>query len=272
MAATEGDKPRTQSYVFDNAAPEAEQRFTGLEALYDPVTFRNLNGTGVGTGWQCLEVGAGGGSVARWLAERVAPAGHVLATDLDPQWIPPADRSSLEVRRHDIVRDPLPEAAFDLVHTRLVLIHLPQRQAVLRRLAAALRPGGWLVIEDFDLNLVPRQTLGSDRGDELIDTYFRAIVAVLARRGADPAFARMLPRLLEETGLGDVQAEGHLAFSRGDSSGAQVQRANAEQTRGPLIATGLMTSADIDELCEVFTDPASAFVGPVLISARGRRR
>ena len=70
-------------YIFDNAASQASQRFGSLEALYDPRTLTMLEATGVGPGWQCLEVGAGGGSVAAWLAERVGASGHVLVTDID---------------------------------------------------------------------------------------------------------------------------------------------------------------------------------------------
>jgi Histidine kinase-, DNA gyrase B-, and HSP90-like ATPase len=57
-------------YIFDNAAPQAGQRFASLQTLYDHWTIRHLETTGVGPGWLCWEVGAGGGSIARWLAER----------------------------------------------------------------------------------------------------------------------------------------------------------------------------------------------------------
>lgn len=44
----------------------------------------------------------------------------------------------------------LPAGAFNLVHARLLLEHLPQRDEVLRALVRALRLGGWLLVEDFD--------------------------------------------------------------------------------------------------------------------------
>jgi hypothetical protein len=72
-------------YVFDNAATaETGLRFAGLEATFDPSTISYLTGVGVTYGWACWEIGAGGGSIARWLAERVGPTGSVLATDIDP--------------------------------------------------------------------------------------------------------------------------------------------------------------------------------------------
>ncbi|MBV9511428.1 MAG: class I SAM-dependent methyltransferase, partial [Caulobacteraceae bacterium] len=97
-----------------------------------------------------LEVGAGGGSVAAWLADRVGPTGAVLATDqrIDP--MAGVTAPNLQVRVHDVVADPIDEAAYDLVHLRFVLQHLPDRAAVLRKLIAALRPGGWLLVEEAD--------------------------------------------------------------------------------------------------------------------------
>jgi len=63
----------------------------------------------VGPGWHCLEVGGGGGSIASWLANRVLPDGRAVATDLDTRFLETLSIPNLEVRRHDIVTDPLPE-------------------------------------------------------------------------------------------------------------------------------------------------------------------
>ena len=136
-------------YLLDSAATQTGQRFSGLEATFDGATFRYLAATGVGAGWSCWEIAAGGGSIARWLAEQVVPGGCVLATDLEIKWMP-AEPAAVRVARHDVASDPVPENAHDLIHARLVLVHLPERDRVLTALAAALRPGGWLVVEDFD--------------------------------------------------------------------------------------------------------------------------
>src|SRR5687767_1519985 len=115
-------------YVLDNAARETEGRFAALASTYDPVTFDALSHTGVRDGWRCLEVGGGGGSVADWLSREVGQDGSVVVTDIDPQWMVGAERRpNVTVLRHDIVDDPLPEGEFDLVHARLLLLHLPER-------------------------------------------------------------------------------------------------------------------------------------------------
>lgn len=74
----------------------------------------------------------------------------MLATDLDPRFLDGHGRGNLAVIRHDVTRDTLEPASFDLIHARAVLIHIRERQAALARLVAALRPGGWLLIEDVD--------------------------------------------------------------------------------------------------------------------------
>src|ERR1700730_17336205 len=94
------------AYLLNNAAREAPARFDALSAMYDRATIQYLENTGVGPGWQCLEVGGGGGSIAAWLATRVGPTGHVLVTDLDPRFLEPLDTPNVEVRRHNIVTDP----------------------------------------------------------------------------------------------------------------------------------------------------------------------
>jgi ubiquinone/menaquinone biosynthesis C-methylase UbiE len=104
-------QPQSKStYLLDNAAPQSPDRFDALSTLFDRDSIRYLEDRGVGPGWKCLEVGGGGGSIAAWLAARVGPTGHVLVTDLDPRFLSSSRLSNLEVRRHNIVTDPLPDA------------------------------------------------------------------------------------------------------------------------------------------------------------------
>src|SRR5215831_12542904 len=178
------------AYALDNAAPQADSRMDALRDLFDGGTIRHLEDRGIAAGWSCLEVGGGGGSVAAWLSERVGPAGRVVVTDINTRFLEGLVRPNLEVRQHNIVTDPLPEAAFDLIHARLVLMHLPERDAVLARLLAALKPGGWLVDEEFDALAVlgdrelnpPEEVLNAER----------AMVRVLIERGVDMRYGRLL--------------------------------------------------------------------------------
>ena len=139
------------SYLLSNAAAQTGARFDALARTYDPASTRALTAAGIGPGWRCWEVGGGGGTIAAWLADRVGPTGSVLVTDIDPRWMGGlTGRANVVLRQHDVVHDELPAGEFDLVHARLVLLHLPRRHLVLDRLTSCLRPGGRLVVEDFD--------------------------------------------------------------------------------------------------------------------------
>lgn len=218
----------TGNYVFDNAAVQpAEARFTALPRLYDPATIRHLEALGVGLGWSCLEVGAGGGSIVRWLATRVGPGGRVLATDIDTRFLNARDQPPVEVLRHAITSDPLPEASFDLVHTRLVLAHLPERETALARMIGALKPGGWLLVEEFDtFSMLPDSEINPVEQSLPLSM---AMYRIMTAHGVDLRLGRLLPGRLKALGLADIDAEGRVLLWQGGSPGSMLLRANFEQ-------------------------------------------
>ena len=260
-------------YLFENQAPEAANRFDALASLFDPVTIRHLEDLGVTEGWQCWDIGAGGGSIASWLAGRVGRSGQVMATDLDVRWLEQRLRGqAVEVRRHDIVHDDLPEQSFDLVHERLVLIHLQERVAALRRMVSALRPGGWLLVEDFD------DKIGTDLfidptsdGETLGNRIISGVRTLLAQRGADTALGHKLPRLLQEAGLEDVRADAYQAIT-GGSAIQQLRRANIMQVADQLVEQNLIARAELDRYLAVLDEGGVSPRSPLLVSASGRRR
>jgi SAM-dependent methyltransferase len=181
----------TDSYLLDNSAPTAGTRFDALSALFDGVTMRHVDGIGVAAGWRCWEVGAGGPGVPSLLAERVGPTGYVVATDLDVGQMSTNLPGNVEVRRHDVATDEPPGSGFDLVHARLVLVHVPQRDEALRRIVAALRPGGWLLIEDFDVSLQPLACVEArGEAEHRANRVRGGFVELLAQRGVDLAYGR----------------------------------------------------------------------------------
>ena len=258
-----------QGYLLDNATHQAGVRFLGLEAGLDENTKARLSAVGITAGWRCLEIGAGSGSIARWMAERVGAHGHVLATDIDTRWIQGNGLSQLDVQRHDVVADPLAQDEFDVIHARLVLGWLPTRDAVLSRLVAALRPGGWLVVEDFDSVLYHcLDPVNDDERvfDKVADAFHRA----LQRRDLDTTWPRTLPHRLALAGLEEVGAAGHLGIYHGGSPAAQLWIANIDQLGDGLIQAGQITAAERDTFLRLNHD--HSFVGnyPLLITAWGK--
>jgi ubiquinone/menaquinone biosynthesis C-methylase UbiE len=129
-------------YALDNAWDRAKRRLALLEQHLDPMTERRLVMLGVSWGWNVLEVGGGGGSIAQWLCRQVGNDGHVTATDIDIRFLQKINEQHFEAVSHDITTEDLPAGKFDLVHTRWLLHHLPQPERVIERMIAALRPGG----------------------------------------------------------------------------------------------------------------------------------
>jgi SAM-dependent methyltransferase len=267
---TSDTQPYTKSaYILDNAGRETPARFDALSTMYDHGTFKYLENCGVGSGWNCLEVGGGGGTIAAWLAARVGPTGHVLVTDLDPRFLDGSKFSNLEVRRHNIVTDPLPEAAFDLIHARLVLIHIPERELVLNRLIAALKPGGWIIDEEFDSLSLPCDPDLSP-GEVKLKTQ-TALFRVVEEQGIERRWGRLLYGRMRALGLVDVRAEGRLFMWHGGSVGASLMRANFEQLHGTLTAGGLVTEEELRQDIARLDYPDFMMPSPIMWTALGRR-
>jgi SAM-dependent methyltransferase len=256
-------------YLMSNVHPETAARFNGLEGVLDPVSIGHLSRVGVSAGARCLEIGTGGGSIARWLAARVGPDGHVLAVDLDTRWFEHDGSHQLEVRQLDVVTGPIPDGPWDLIHERLVLQHIPARLDVLDALVARLAPGGWLVLEDFDTGEV-RTTDRGGPDHELIVRMQTAFNRLLAERDGANNFAADAWRHLRERGLAETGASGHVAFNSGGTGFAQVMAANARQVREGLVGLGIAPD-DIDHFLEVLTNPDTIIGTSVLITAWGQR-
>ncbi|MEU4447068.1 methyltransferase domain-containing protein [Actinosynnema sp. NPDC050801] len=251
------------TYVFDRAHVAEQHRC--LAAAYDPVTLARLAQTGIRSGWRCLDVGAGGGSVAHWLAARCA---GVLATDVQPEQVPPAPR--LTVLRHDIVCDPLPEGAFDLVHVRLVLRHLPERDAVLRKLASALKPGGWLQVDEFDNSYSPVLRAPDREAAELYETFLAVKDSVFDAYGVDGAWGRKAAGAMAEAGLVDIDPRVVVHTWRAGSPGVRLLAHTTHMLRDRLIRAG-MSDGQLAAVRALLADERFLATSPVVYSVHGRR-
>ncbi len=165
-----------------------EERPGAFERERDPATIRYLEEIGVFSGWRCLEVGGGAGTIAEWMCQRVGTAGHVVATDLDTRSLEAIVSPNIEVRQHDIVNDDLEIDCYDLVHARYVLLHLKEWEAVLKKLADSLKPGGWVFIEDPDLDEMTCDAATEDVDRAIIGRHFDAVKQIMSNIGMDMKF------------------------------------------------------------------------------------
>jgi hypothetical protein len=257
-------------YSFDNAWENARRRLRGIEARFDPGTIRHLEAIGVDDGWHCLEIGGGGGSITEWLCRRVGPRGHVVATDLDTRFLEALDYANLEVRKHDIVTDALPEGPFDLIHTRMVLAHVPERETALPRMVSARKPRGWLLCEDGDSLSATPVSPSDPASRELYTKIENAVARVMADRGMAYDFGRRLYGLFRAQGLTEVQAEGRVLLRCAGAS-AEVARLTVEQLREDIVSAGHATEAEIEAYVALLHDPAFVAVAMTLFAVWGRR-
>lgn len=250
------------------------RHYETLAALFDATTFRHIDRLGIDAGWHCWEVGTGGPSVPRWLSGRVGPTGRVLATDIDVSSLPdtadsPVPERPYEVRRHDVAAEPPPPEGFDLVHARLVLVHVPDRDAALAAMARAVRPGGWLFVEDADQSMQPLACPDEVGPAQRLANKIRQAAWTLVSRQRPLAYGRTLPRLLREVGLAEVGADVSFALAGPDQ--AAPWQHMIERQRPHLLAAGLVTADEIERhLADIAAGHLDIATFPV-VSAWGQK-
>ena len=259
---------------------EGRERLRVLARAMYPTTTALFDRVGIVSGMSCLDVGCGGGDVTRELARRVSPGGRTVGLDRDGTMLAiareEADRDAdvaVEYREGDVLAAELaPE--YDLVYVRFLLTHMPDPEAAAARIAAGLRPGGVLIVEDIDFtgSFCHPASAAYDRYAEL---YTQAAWA----RGVDPNIGPRLPQLLVTAGCRRVRMnvvqptgmtpDGH----EGDVK--LVSALTLENVADSAIAEGLATREEIkavlDELYRLASDAVTVLAIPRIVQAWGYR-
>jgi SAM-dependent methyltransferase len=252
----------TRDYVYDQGYADERKRIAGMEALWDPGSRALFEELGISKGWKCLEVGAGGGSLVEWMAGQGA---SVLAVDIDTRFVESLASDSIEVRRVDIREDELPQAEFDLVHARLVLEHLSDRTQILQRLGGTLRPGGWIVIEDYDWS-----NFAFADDDPALTAVGDAILTFMQQAGFERDYGRRVVDEIAEAGFTDVRGEGRLRVIDSSAPGFDFFRLSFESLRETLVDSGMISAADADAASARWGEDMRVFT-PVMMAGIGRR-
>jgi SAM-dependent methyltransferase len=251
-------------YVYDQSFAAERERLAGIERLWNPGTQAVMERLGVAPGWRCLEVGAGGGSMVEWMAERVGSEGSVLATDVYTRFLEAIELPNVEVREHDILAGEPLEPDFDLVYARLVVEHLGS--GALRRMAEAVRPGGILLLEDYDW-----EAIAIHPPQEEFEKITEAVLGLMAEAGFDPNFGRRLLAELDAAGLEDVEAEGRVRLIRGGTPETAFFRLSLDSLRETLIERNLLSEEEIESALAGLDDPSMTGLTPILVSGWGHR-
>lgn len=256
--------------MYDHAWTQERIRLAGLETALDPGTFEHLTRLGVDRGWRCLDVGAGGGTVASWLAQRAGPDGEVIATDLETDFLETvaSNGAAFKVLRHNLMSQALP-AGFHLVHARYLVEWLPDKRLGLERMAAALCSGGVLLVEEPDFVTM----FHASEPPSLRKAIFAAMRYLEASCAVDTQYGRRVLNDISAVGLDDTGAEGRCPVVRGGSPpAAHFLALTLQKLRGPLLARKHISDTEFEEALAALQNPAITVYMPMTVAAWGRRR
>lgn len=258
-----------RGYLFGNVATELEsRRLALLEECYDPGTRGRLDRLGVRPGARCLELGAGRGSITRWLADRVGPTGRVVAADLDHRLLGEVP-GNVEVRTFDVRHDELESESYDVVHCRSVLMHLPDPAAALRTMARSLGPGGVLLVEEPDYGLF---AYGGRPDAQMFTIVTHKVLGALTSAGVQNSYlGRTLPGLVADSGLEQIDSDVEVTVARPGDPAFEFHQATVEVAGPASRAAVLITDDDRQRLLEVGRDPATTMTSVALVAVAARR-
>ena len=236
-------------YTLPHQLSGERQRLALMSRLLDPPELAHITKLGVGPGWRCLELGCGNGSIARALAERVAPDGHVVASDIDVSYLGDLKAKCLEVRRIDVLRDEIETGQYDFVVARALLHHLTPASRALERMVKALKPGGVL------LSIEPDMTPSTMTEPDTMCGFWRGWLKWSAEAGIDYFIGRKIPAWLDSLGLRGVAGEGHTAWFNGGSDWATYWNWTMQELAPVLLKSNYVTPPMLDEFSAHYKDP-----------------
>jgi SAM-dependent methyltransferase len=236
-------------YALPHDLKGERQRLELMSALLDPMERVLIDRLGVKSGWRCLELGAGNGSIARLLAGIVAPSGRVVASDIDVRYLADLHVPCLDVRRLDVMEDAIEDKAYDFVVARALLHHLPDRRAALRRMVEAVKPGGVL------LSIEPDMLPCTVAEPESTRAFWRAWLKWSEQSGIDYFVGRSIPAWLDALGMEDVAGEGNAMHFNGRSDWATYWTSTMRELAPSLLKSGDMTQGMLENFYSLYGDP-----------------
>jgi SAM-dependent methyltransferase len=264
--ATMETGPTTQDYVLAHHGDDLErQRLALLHEFHGGLTLTQLEAAAVRRDWRCLEVGAGTGALTSWLAERVGPTGHVLAMDLETNWLEPLQSEVVEVRRADITKIQLPPNSFDLVLAQMLMLHLPDPSQICGQLLRAVVPGGQLIIHDADFT-----PLALQNATELEAAGVTAMADTMRAAGVHLALGPELETMLLGAGAKIEHVESQPWVGHAGQSAALVTAITLERFRDRATGAGVSNPA-VDAAIAALHDAERRFTGPTRWIVRCRK-
>jgi ubiquinone/menaquinone biosynthesis C-methylase UbiE len=236
-----------------------------------------LETVGVRPGARVLDVGCGPIGILRLLSEKVGPSGAVVGLERERRFVELAryeierlGLQNVQVIEADALDSGLESESFDLVHERLVLVNVPEREALLSEMFRLTAPGGWVALEDID-NVSWLCEPGHSSWDALLTAFHAAFRA----GGGDPFVGRRLPALLRGTNARQVQAR---LWAELPQTG-QYRRTHlislVDSIRQRILQMNLVSERELEvhreALLEHLADPKTVVVEKLLMQCWGQK-
>jgi ubiquinone/menaquinone biosynthesis C-methylase UbiE len=246
----------------------ARERWPDTSALFDRV--------GLGSGAQCIDLGCGGGEVSLQIARLVDPDGRVTGVDMDEVKVSLARQAAAErgVKNAKFrvlnVNDWDEAGAYDVVYCRALLHHLSHPIELLRRMWAAVRPGGAIIVEDADFD-----GWFCHPPNEGFDFFVHAYSQVIARCGGDHATGRKLYAYFRKAGIPDPKMTLVQRLHTADE-GKMLALSTLDATADAILAEGVATEDEVTaamaSLARFTGDARTLIGGPRIFQLWSRRQ
>jgi SAM-dependent methyltransferase len=266
-----GARTTSGDYLIERRPGEVE-RLAAQDAALAAETAVLLDAIGVGPGWRCIDIGCGPRGLTGTLSARVGADGAVVGLDYDPAFVATAREGAAENTTFvaaDAYATGLPDARFDLVHTRFVASTAGAPEKLLSEAARLARPGGWVAYQEADF-----ASLTCHPPNPAWDALRHAFEGCFPPSGDDP-IAHRLYRLMHGAGFREL---GYRPVVIGVDSGhlwRDYLPATVESLRGAIVARGLLPGNLITGLladCRAhLADPATVFRSFTVVQIWGRR-
>lgn len=239
-------------YIFaDQQGDQELARLRLIEEALDGVTISHLESTGVASGWHCLELGAGAGSILNWMGQTVGASGRAVGIDRDTTHLQQFNAPPFQVIDGEFP-DVAIDSLFDLAHCRYVLIHNHNSEPILSALGARLRPGGYLVAEEPDFTSAQFLNPAGSPSRRRLNN---AIVRTFQDRGLNPAFGLSLPESIARQGLEVLETDARIHLARGNSAMARMMASSTAALSDMYVGTGEVSEPEVQEFISQARDP-----------------
>ncbi len=197
--------PRRSENEYVLGTHDAEIERLGLQhCAWRPRVQAAWLAAGIGPRQTVMDVGCGPGYASLDLAELVGGSGHIVAIDKSERFLSALDRmrrergiTNITAYRADLEANEFPDVLADSAWCRWVFAFVKNPRNVLARVAAALKPGGVIVLHEY-FNYATWQTIPPCAE---IGEYVSAVMASWRDNGGDPDIGLWLPGRLEELGF-----------------------------------------------------------------------